>query len=85
MQLGRQLLVCERLRALGFTSQRKVRLYGEELHLISGPAPDGEGYTVEGVTSKSKARKRVRVPLPVVLMVEREIALKEKKARVVAA
>jgi hypothetical protein len=76
VQKGKQWLVCERLRALGFSNQRTIRLYGEELHLVSDPAPDGNGYTVEVFAGKTSHAKRVRVPLPVVRMVEQEISLK---------
>lgn len=37
-----QRFVCERLRKLGYYSARTIRLYGEELHLISDPRPARE-------------------------------------------
>ena len=72
-------LVCERLRLLGYRSARTIRLYGEELHLLSDPAPHENGFVIEGIAVRSMVVKWVRIPLTVVTMVEREIALRGKK------
>ena len=74
----KQRLVCERLRSLGYRSARTIKLYGEELHLLSDPAPHENGFAVEGITVRSMVVKRVRIPLSVVSMVEREIAMRQK-------
>ena len=74
-----QWLVCERLKNLGYRSARNIRLYGEELHLISDPEPHEKGFAVHGITVKSEVVKHVRIPLSVVTMVEREIAVKEER------
>jgi hypothetical protein len=74
----RQWLVCERLRKLGYRSAKTIRLYGEELHLLSDPAPHENGFVIEGITVRSSIVRRVRIPLSVVTMVEREIAAREK-------
>jgi hypothetical protein len=76
----RPLLVCERLRKLGYSSARTIRLYGEELHLISDPMPDGNGFSVEAIAGRSMSVKRVGIPLSVVTMIEREIAARESFA-----
>ena len=75
-----QWLVCERLRKLGYRSARTIRLYGEELHLISDPAPHEDGFVVEGISVKSMTVKRVRLPLSVVRMIEREVKLRQEHA-----
>jgi hypothetical protein len=74
----KQWLVCERLRSLGYRSAKTIRLYGEELHLLSDPAPHENGFVIEGITVQSSIVKRVRIPLSVVRMVEREVAAREK-------
>lgn len=75
-------LVCERLRKLGYRSASTIRLYGEELHLISDPEPHESGFAVHGIAVKSSIVKRVHIPLSVVTMIEREIAAREKAALV---
>lgn len=74
-------LVCERLRSLGYRSARTIRLYGEELHLLSDPVPHEKGFAMEAITVGSMVVKRIRLPLSVVTMVEREIVLRENAAR----
>jgi len=74
----KQWLICERLRSLGYRSARTIRLYGEELHLLSDPAPLENGFSIEGITLRSMVVRRVRIPLTVLTMVEREIALCKK-------
>lgn len=75
-----QWLVCERLQKLGYRSARTIRLYGEELHLISDPEPHEKGFAVHGIAVKSSFVKRVHIPLSVVSMIEREIAAREETA-----
>ena len=67
-----EFFVCERLRKLGYRSASTIRLYGEELHLISDPAPHENGFVVEAIAVNSMTVKRIQLPLPVVRMVERE-------------
>lgn len=76
----RKWLVCERLRKLGYRSASTIRLYGEELHLISDPEPHEGGFAVHGIALKSSIVKRVHVPLSVVSMIEGEIAAPEEAA-----
>jgi hypothetical protein len=75
-----QWLVCERLRKLGYRSASTIRLYGEELHLISDPVPHENGFVVEGSVLNSMIVKRVRLPLSVVRMIEREVSLRQEAA-----
>jgi hypothetical protein len=71
--MNRHGLICEKLRKLGYRSERRIRLYGEELHLISNPIHDGEGFSVAGMVVKSGNIRHIRIPLTVVSMVEREV------------
>lgn len=71
-----QRIICERLRTLGFASEKHIRLYGEEIHLMSNPVPDGEGFAIEGVTRELEL-KRIRLPLSLIHTLKRELAVKE--------
>jgi hypothetical protein len=83
--MDRQELVCERLKKFGYTRFRKIRLYGEEVHLTSDPVPEDNGFSVEGITTRSATRKRVRIPLNLVRMVEQELKVCEDRELSVAA
>ena len=70
----KQYIICERLKTLGYARERRIRLYGEELRLVSNPMPDGTGFAIEGITRTSKLR-RMRIPLSVINVLERELDL----------
>ena len=72
--------VCERLRKFGFAETRRIRLYGEELELISNPVADGEGFAVDAVNRRSGNKKRVRIPLSLVSVLKQELAVKQREA-----
>lgn len=73
----KRIFLCERLRRLGYTRQRRIKLYGEEFELISNPAPDGNGYVIDGVSCKSGGSRHIRIPLTLVHMIEHELLAME--------
>jgi hypothetical protein len=71
--------VCEKLRKMGYAPERHIRLYGEEFYLVSNPVADGEGFAVEGIARRSGARRRIRVPLSLVVTIRLEHKVLESK------
>jgi hypothetical protein len=71
--MDRQQLICERLKKFGYASEHRIRLYGEELHLVSNPVADEIGYSVLAVMVRSGNLRHVRIPLSIVGMLEREL------------
>jgi hypothetical protein len=69
----KKFVICERLRELGYASQRHVRLYGEEFHLTSDPIPEGEGFAVEGIARRSGISRSIRIPLSIVHTLRQEL------------
>ena len=65
--------ICEKLQKLGYAREKHIKLYGEELHLVSNPVPDGDGFSVEGIVRRSGKLKRLRIPLSLVHTVRKEI------------
>ena len=58
---------CVRMRDLGFTISKQIRMYGELLELVSDPFKDGE-YTVVQVISKNDPTTRtLRLPTAILL------------------
>ena len=72
-QCDKQFFICERLRELGYSSERHVRLYGEEFYLISDPFPHGDGFAVEGIARGSGNSRYIRIPLSIVHTLRREL------------
>ena len=75
--MDRQCLICERLKQLGYTSERRIRLYGEDLQVISNPVADEIGYSVLALTVRTRNLRHLRIPLSVVSMLERELEREE--------
>ncbi len=75
----KRMFLCERLQRLGYTRQRRIKLYGEEFDLISNPMPDRNGYVIDGVSCKSGGSRHIRIPLPLVRTIEHELVAIEKE------
>ena len=69
--------ICEKLQKLGYAREQHIKLYGEDLHLISNPVPEGDGFAVEGIARQSGNVRRVRIPLTLVHTVTKEVALNQ--------
>ena len=80
--MEKQRWICERLKRFGYASERRVRLYGEDLQLVSNPVADEIGYSVLALTVRSRNLRILRIPLPVVSMLELE--LEQEEAQLVA-
>ncbi|MGA7293436.1 MAG: hypothetical protein WBW53_01960 [Terriglobales bacterium] len=65
--------ICERLQELGFAREKDIKLYGQELHLISNPIADGDGFSVEGIVRASFHRRQMRIPLSLVTTLKKEL------------
>ena len=69
----RDLVICARLRELGYARQRHIRLYGEEFHLVSNPIPDGDRFAVEGIARKSGTSRPIRIPFLIIHTLRQEL------------
>jgi hypothetical protein len=59
----------ERLKRLGFANASRMKLYGEELELLSDPiVAEDSGVYVDAIERKSRQPRRVRIPLTIVNM-----------------
>lgn len=75
----KHVFLCSRLQRLGYGSGRRLRLYGEEFELITDPIPEGNGYSVDGISRKSGLR-HVQIPVSVTHTIEREFVVLQGKA-----
>ena len=82
--MNRQGRICEKLKKFGYASERRVRLYGEDLQLISNPIPDGDGYSVIVRTVRTGNLRHVLLPLSLVTVLEREVEREESAAEFAA-
>ncbi len=58
---------CKKLISLGFARSNHVRLYGQELQLVSDPFPqDDGGFAIEVRAKAESTTRTMKLPLPVV-------------------
>lgn len=69
--------ICDKLQKLGYAREKRIKLYGEDLRLVSNPVPEGDGFAVEGVASISGNLRRVRIPLSLIHTLQKELAFEQ--------
>ena len=68
-----QVLLCERLKRIGYAKNKQIRMYGQQFELISDPITVGEHLVVvDAIEMKSGSARRVCIPLPIVNMLQKE-------------
>jgi hypothetical protein len=66
---------CEKLKQLGYGRFSCIRLYGEEVQLLSDPFPEGNGIAVEVTTKDHQGSRTLRLPLPIVQMAQQTVSV----------
>jgi len=59
------LYICDRLKKMGYAESKRIRIYGEEIEVVSNPFPDGDGIAVRGISTREARVKIVKLPLSV--------------------
>jgi len=57
--------MCVRLKDLGYSQSKQIRIYGQEFVVISNPFPEGNGIAVRAVSKRETVERIVQIPLPV--------------------
>lgn len=61
--------ISERIKRLGFARQTQIKLYGAVFEIVSDPIVMSDSLVfVDGIEKKSGMLRRIRVPLPIVLV-----------------
>jgi hypothetical protein len=71
--------ICARVRSLGYAASKRIRIYGEELEIVSDPFPDSGGIAIH-VRTGDESRTRI-LRLPAMLL----LAMTVKKERFIRA
>jgi hypothetical protein len=58
--------MCARVKRLGYTTGGRVRLYGEELEIVSEPFPEANGIAVRAKSRKDPEIRVVHLPMMVI-------------------
>jgi hypothetical protein len=59
---------CRKLISLGYARSNQVRLYGQEMKLVSDPFPTDGGIAIEVVGSDGSPSRRIKLPLSILQM-----------------
>jgi hypothetical protein len=59
---------CRKLISLGYARSNRVRLYGQEMKLVSDPFPADDGIVVDVVGTNESASRRIKLPLSILQM-----------------
>lgn len=66
----------ERLKRLGFTREKQIRLYGSQFEVVSDPVVLSDTVVfVDAVEQRSGEHRRVRIPLTIVQMARQQIEI----------
>ena len=57
---------CRKLISLGYARSNRVRLYGQELQIVSDPFPHDDGGIAIEVVAEATGQRTMRLPLSVV-------------------
>lgn len=64
--------VCSVLKSLGYSTAKKIKLYGQEVEATSDPFPDAGGFAINVKSKKPPQRERkVQIPLSVIQVARR--------------
>jgi hypothetical protein len=66
--------ICARVKRLGYGAGHNVRLYGEELEVISDPFPEAGGVAISVKAKKDESLRVVQIPATVLQSVKRRKA-----------
>jgi hypothetical protein len=59
---------CRKLISLGYARSNNVRLYGQEMKLVSDPFPAEGGIAVEVIGADGSSSRRIKLPLSILQM-----------------
>ena len=58
---------CARIRDLGYVASKHITMYGERLELVSNPVEEGECIVVQVISENDPTRRRLRLPVSILL------------------
>ena len=58
---------CARIRNLGFTTSKHIKMYGERFELVSDPFQEGDCAVVHAVSGNDPKIRTVRLPVAILL------------------
>jgi hypothetical protein len=58
---------CAKIRDLGFTASKQIKIYGERFELVSDPFEDGECTAIQVVSENDRTIRTLRLPQAILI------------------
>jgi hypothetical protein len=58
---------CARIRDLGFTASRHIKMYGERFEIVSDPFSDGDCIAVHAISGNDPKIRTLRLPMAILV------------------
>jgi hypothetical protein len=58
---------CAKIKDLGFTSSRHIKMYGESFEIVSDPFSDGDGVAVRAISGNDPEIRTLRLPTTILV------------------
>jgi hypothetical protein len=58
---------CARIKDLGFSSSRHIKMYGESFEIVSDPFSDGDGVAVRAISGNDPKIRTLRLPTAILV------------------
>ena len=68
---------CAKIKGLGFTVSRQIRMYGEQFEIVSEPFSEGDGVSVHATSGNDPKVRTLR--LPTAILVNRTVDKENKR------
>jgi hypothetical protein len=65
--------ICARVKHLGYSASKRVRLYGEDFDVVSDPFPDADGIAVRVTTKKDSKIRVLQIPATVLQSLRKRV------------
>ncbi len=58
---------CAKIKALGFTASKHIKMYGEHFEIVSDPFSDGDCIAVHAISGNDSEIRTLRLPIAVLV------------------
>ena len=58
---------CKKIKSMGFTAPRHIKMYGEQFEIVSDPFTEGDGIAVHAISGNDAKIRTVRLPIAILV------------------
>jgi hypothetical protein len=69
---------CAKIKGLGFTASKHIRMYGEQFEIVSEPFSEGDGVAVHAICGNDPKVRTLRLPTTILVNRSEEVRRRTK-------